>query len=293
MRILIIGGSGFIGSKLALQLKNDHQVSFTSHKNSLKLDGCKDYPLDITNKQAVIEVIKETNPEIVIHTVSQKGTDIYETNKELVDGINLIGTQNLLDACKPINPLIVYISSAFVFDASKPIFTEEDEPHPVNYYGQSKLDCENLVRNSGMEYLIARVDQLYGWTLPGQADNTVTKNIKKMEKGEQVEEIDDWYNNPTLADNAADVIINLITKNKRGIYHVVGSDFMNRVEWANKTADVFNLDKNLIKSKNSEKLNLPAKRPNANLSNQKAQRDSRIKLLGVEDGLKFMRDNRI
>ncbi len=289
MKVLIFGGSGLIGSKLSLLLSNEHEVTYTYNKNNIKLENCNDFKLDISNRPAVFDLVKKVSPDLVIHTIALKGTDLCETNKKLAHDITVQGTQNIIDACKALNPFVIYISSAFVFDGEKSVFTEEDIPNPINYYGQVKSDAEKIISASNLQFMIARVDQLYGWTITGQPENTVTTNLKKLSRGEKLEEINDWYNNPTLADNAAEVIIKLFQKKKTGIYHVVGSDFLNRVEWSIKIADAFGFDKNLIESKSSEKLNLPAKRPNVNLSNEKAQKDSGIKLVSVEEGLKFMR----
>ncbi|MBI2542906.1 MAG: SDR family oxidoreductase [Candidatus Aenigmarchaeota archaeon] len=290
MKVLILGGSGLLGSKLVAAVgKLGHDVSYTFNEHRIKLGDFKGYKVDVSDVQSLIGAVKDVMPDVVIHTISLKGTDIYETNRDFADKINIDGTRNILEACKIAKPFIVYISSAFVFDGKKNIFTEDDNPNPINYYGESKFAVEKMVMSSNLPFMITRVDQLYGWTLSGQEGNTVTKNLRKLEMGENVEEISDWYNNPTLADNAAEVIAALINKSRNGIYHVVGSDFMNRVEWGIKTAEIFGFDKNLIKSKNSEKLNLPAKRPNANLSNKKAQIDGGVKLLSVDEGLKFMR----
>jgi len=290
MKVLVLGGSGFVGSKLVNIMFNDgYEVSYTFNKTRLKIEDCKEFKLDVSDRQAMFEIVKEVNPDVVIHTIALRGTDLCETNRGPAYKINVEGTQNIIDACKITNSFIVYISTAAVFDGrQKKIFTESDKSSPVNYYAKTKLEGEKLISSSNLPFLIIRTDQLYGWTKHGQHENTVTKDLEKLKKGEEVYEINDWYNNPTLADNAAQVITKLITKRKTGIYHVVGSDFLNRVEWGIKIAEVFGLDKTLIKSINSQKLNLPAKRANANLSNKKVQKDSGIQLLSVEEGLKFM-----
>lgn len=291
MKILVLGGSSLLGSRFVKMLSEaGNDVQYTFNKLPLKVESLEGIKLDATNRQETIELIQKIKPEIVIDTVAVRGTDVCETNKNLADRVNVNATQNIMDACKSTNSYVVYMSTAFVFDGKKDNFTEDDQPNPINYYGKTKLDGEIITLNSGLPHLIIRTDQLYGWTLEGQPENTVTKTIKKLEKNETVEEISDWYNNPTLVDNASEVIVNLVKKEKAGIYHVVGSDFLNRVEWALKIAKIFGLDETLIKSKDSSKLNLPAKRPNANLFNIKAQNDSGVKLLNVEDGLKFMRN---
>ncbi len=81
------------------------------------------------------------------------------------------------------------------------------------------------------------------------------------------------------------MIENLVDSNLTGIFHVCGSDFVSRYEWATLTAQIFQLDSNLIKPINSSSLNLSAKRVNGNLSNEKLFRETGIRMLGVKEGL--------
>ena len=73
----------------------------------------------------------------------------------------------------------------------------------------------------------------------------------------------------------------LIQLKKEGIFHVCGTDFLNRYEWAKLTAEIFHLDPDLIKPINSSSLNLPAKRVNGNLSNNKLFRETGIRMVPV------------
>ena len=73
-----------------------------------------------------------------------------------------------------------------------------------------------------------------------------------------------------------------------GIFHVVGPDFINRLEWAKIVATVFCLDENKINSVNSSSLNLPAKRANIRISNKKLENEIGIKMKGVKEGAEDM-----
>jgi dTDP-4-dehydrorhamnose reductase len=289
MRVLIVGGSGVIGSRLANLMRDaGYQVFYTYFNNPFSIDGCEPYRLDIINREDTINLIKKIKPDITIHTSSVPSVDLCETNQILAKEVNINGTKNIVDGCKFVNSKIVFFSTAFVFDGKKKLYFENDQPNPINYYGFTKLEGEKIVSSSGLHFVIARTDQLYGWINKGQKENSVIRVLKKLESGETAKEFMDWYNNPTLVDNCAEVIFELIKKNKVGIYHTVGSDYVNRYDWTLKIAEVFDKDKSLIIPIKSEELKLPAKRPNCNLSNTKAQVDSDKKLFGIENGLKFM-----
>jgi dTDP-4-dehydrorhamnose reductase len=289
MRILITGGSGRIATNFTrFLLKTGNEVLACDKFIENFIQGSKPFRLDITERQPTIDLIEKLRPEIVIHTAALTNVDLCETDKELANKINVQGTMNIVDACKKVNNKIVYISTSAVFDGSKKIYTEEDTPNPTYYYALTKFEGEKIVSNSVLPFLILRTDQPYCWIERWQKDNSVARVIKKLEADEIIKEPVDWYNNPTLVDNFVEVAFELIKKNKTGIYHVVGSDFLNRYELALKIAEIFDKNKELIEPIKSGDLKLPVKRVNVNLDNRKAQKDSGIKLLGVEEGLKIL-----
>ena len=292
MKVLVTGGSGGIGSRFAAKLvREGHAVYYSYFNNNILIKGARGVKLDISDSDKVASAVKTANPDVVIHTAATQSADICETNHEIADGINVAGTQNVADACAEAGSRIIFISSCFVFDGRKEIYAESDKPNPVNYYGETKLCGERIIRESGCGHIIARSDQLYSWISEGQRMNTAARTVQNLRKGEECREPTDWKNCPTFSDNCADVIWALLNKGKEGIFHVVGGDFLSRYEWACKVADVFGLDRSLIKPISSSEFNLPAKRPNARLSNAKAQRDSGIELVGVEEGARTMREN--
>jgi len=214
--------------------------------------------------------------------------DLCEVNKNLAKSVNVEGTRNIVDACQKIGSKIVFISTSAVFDGTKPLYDENDQPHPINYHGLTHLEGEKIVINSGLPFLVLRTDQPYGWIESWQKKNSVIRILEKLEGNITVEEILDWYNTPTFIDNLIEVATTLIKKEKEGVYHTVGPDFVNRYELTLKIAEIFDKDKNLIKPINSKELNLPAKRGAIRLSNKKAEKESGIKLVGIIEGLKTM-----
>ena len=80
----------------------------------------------------------------------------------------------------------------------------------------------------------------------------------------------------------------LIDTDSSGIFHVVGSDFINRLDWSTTLCDVFGLDKSKITEILSSELNLSAKRSNVNANNEKVTRKTGIPMISVKDGAKLM-----
>jgi len=292
MKILIIGGSGLFGTKLLqyFREKSNNEVEFTYLKNKIPFPN--GHSLDITDTDKTIMLISKINPDVVIHTAALTNVDLCETDKVLADSINVSGTLNVVEGCKITKSKITYISTSFVFDGKKQKYLENDSPSPTTYYGITKFNGEELVRNSNSSYLILRTDQPYCWTEPWHHTNSVLRVIANLRSGKEHNEIVDWKNTPTYVPDFVNASAQLLDYNATGIYHIVGSDFINRYEWSLLTAEVFGLDKNLIKPITSDKLNLAARRVNVNLDNQKLYKKIGISMKGVKEGLLQMRNEK-
>lgn len=289
MKISIIGGSGFIGShfvKLFSKKNNDVKYSFFKN-NPLYESG---FQLDISDKGKVIEFFKKNKSDLIILSSALTNVDLCEVNPNLAELINVKGTQNIIDACKNFNNKIIYISTSAVFDGSKSKYCETDKPNPTSVYGITKLRGEKIIMESGIPYLILRTDQPYGWNEKWQHTNSVIRAIENLKKNHSFNEISDWFNTPTYVPDFVNAT-NLLIENKlEGIFHLVGSDYINRYKWSHKVAKIFNLKKELIKKINSSELKLPVKRTNVCLSNQKLKEKTGYYMIGVEKGLENMFD---
>jgi dTDP-4-dehydrorhamnose reductase len=198
------------------------------------------------------------------------------------------GTTNIVDGCKMTKSKLIYVSTSFVFDGHKKPFFEEDEIIPTTYYGLTKAKGENLVKQSGLSYLILRTDQPYGWAKKWQHTNSVLRIIQTLGSGNEFREIVDWYNTPTYVPDFVNASARLIEQNESGIFHLVGSDYVSRYDWAMLIAESFGLDKKLIIPISSTTLNLQAKRDNVYLSNEKLYNKTGVRMMGIMGGVNEM-----
>lgn len=283
MKILVIGGSGTIGSKIVRKFaENNNDVIYTYYEN--KLNVGIEHRLDIRKKDETIDLISKINADVVIHTAALTNVDLCETDKKLADSINVTGTENVIIGCQKINSKIVYISTSFVFDGEKK-YSENDNTSPSTFYGLTKFKGEEIIKDSNLPFLILRTDQPYSWIEQWQHTNSVIRVIDSLKIKKIFYEVKDWYNVPTYIPDFVNATMKLIELKKEGIFHLSGSDFLSRYDWARITAQIFQLDPNLIKPINSSSLNLSAKRVNGNLSNEKLFHETGIKMMGVKEGL--------
>jgi len=288
MKLLIIGGNSVAGTAIIKKLKTDHKdFAFTYKSQKIPFEnGCQ---LDITDAEKTIQIIHEINPDVVFLAASLTSIDLCETKHELANAVNVDGTKNVSEGCKEINCKLAYISTSFVFDGTKKEYFEEDDTSPATFYGYTKLKGEELVKSDLPRHLILRTDALYGWVEKWNRENSATRAYRFLNSGTQLREVKDWYNTPTYIPDFVNAALSLINNNSTGIFHLSGSDFVNRTEWSIKLAEIFSFDKDLIVPIHSSELNLPAKRVSINLKNNKIFSELGIRMKGIEEGLLEMK----
>ena len=111
--------------------------------------------MDARAAEFLKDVVNDFKPTIIINSSAYTDVDKAEKNKMLARNINVLGVANLIKASKKGTKLI-HISSDYVFDGKKGNYKEEDLTYPVNYYGKTKLESENLIIGSNKPYVIFR-----------------------------------------------------------------------------------------------------------------------------------------
>jgi dTDP-4-dehydrorhamnose reductase len=288
--ILIIGGSGFLGYYLHQSLRKLEEKVISTY-NKTMIDEENFYELDVRKVDDVSKFLIKYKPRILIYAVGITDVDLCERDKKLAKAINVEGIKNIIEHIRDTGSKIIYFSTSFVFDGTKKFYLETDEPNPISYYGESKLQGEKIVQDSGLPYAIIRTDQPYGWKKDWHHTNSMLRIIEKLEKNITYNEIIDWYNTPTSIEDIVKMTRKLLENNCEGIFHIVSDDFLSRVEFAEVVVEVFGLNKNNIKKIHSDELKLSAKRPNVILKNSKKV-DLKMDISNVFEGLKKMKEMR-
>ena len=286
-KILITGTSGLLGSKIAEQARKHYEVIPTYGTKPVFRNSVK---MNITDERNVLRVFSKFRPDIVVHTAADTDVDKCEVEKEHAWKINAEGTKNIAKICSRMKAKIVYVSTDYVFDGNKGVYTEKEEANPVNYYGLTKLEGEKHVLEICEDHLIVRTSVLYGWH-PWKR-NFVKWVIRSLTEKRRVNIVNDHYNSPTLAYNLAEAVLEIVKKDLKGLYHTAGSERINRFGFALKIAETFDLDSSLIRPITMSELKMwVAKRPrDSSLCVDKIQKELQTKLLNVREGLKKMKE---
>ncbi len=285
--VLITGANGLLGQKLCRHFSSSYKVIATDlHPQNLVSSPNSSYEsLDLTDRRALQFYIRFYNPWAIINAAAYTDVDGCEINKDQAWAVNVGGIKNLVNVCQAHKIKLVHVSTDFIFDGERGPYSEDDPPHPVSFYGETKLESENIIKQGGIDFLIVRTNVLYGF------GKKVKKNfllwlIEKLSAGEKIKIVTDQFNNPTLADNLSLCILEMVERNLSGIFHIGGAEYLSRYDFALKVADKFNFDKADISPIQTEFLKQKAKRPmRGGLKTEKAKNILKTKLLNVEEGL--------
>jgi dTDP-4-dehydrorhamnose reductase len=215
--------------------------------------------------------------------------DTCEADPEGCELLNVKSVSYLIQACKPNNTFFCHVSTDFIFDGLSGPYDEHAIPNPISIYGESKLKAEQLLQASTIPWGIARTILVFGIVEDMSRTNIILWVKKSLEEGKTINVVTDQFRTPTLAEDLA-MGCWLITKNHvQGIFNISGSDFLTPYEMAIKTAEFYDLPKELIKKADSSTFSQPAKRPaRTGFILEKAKKELGFSPRSFNEGIAFM-----
>lgn len=241
--IVVVGANGMLGKDLISLLAG-------------RARGIDIEDVDITSYESVERVLTALKPSVVINCAAYTDVDGCESNTEKAMQVNGEGVAYLAMVTRLLDAKLVQVSTDYVFDGGKGTpYVEDDAPHPLSVYGESKLAGEmNAAFNNN--HLIVRTQWLYG--LHGK--NFVETMLKLATEKDELGVVDDQTGSPTWTVDLAKAIIALVEKDCRGIYHAANSGFCT---WNDFSRAIFEESGVHIKvnGMTTDQLNRPARRP--------------------------------
>lgn len=248
--------------------------------------------LDITNRRQLGFQISFYHPEVIINAAAYTDVDGCEIHKDKAWTTNVGGVKNLVNFCRKQQIKLIHLSTDYIFNGEKGPYSEEDPPDPVNFYGETKLQSEKIIKESGGDFLIIRTNVLYGFGKKVKPTLFLWL-LDKLSQNEKIKIATDQFNNPTLVDNLSSCILEMVKKNISGIYHIGGSEYLSRYDFATKVANKFNFDKNNILPTQTEFLQQQAKRPHrGGLKIDKVKSILETKILNLNQALDYLNKNK-
>ena len=295
MRIIITGGTGLLGKALIEENPDCHEILATYVGDYLMPGSAQAtyINLDVRDKDGYFNLFQEYRPEVIIHTASIGSPDYAEKNKEKTWQVNVEGTKNICELCKHFDAKFIHVSSNGIYDGNHAPYKEDDKAVPINYYGMTKLESENVVRKSQIIHAIIRPILMYGWPYAFERGNIITFVLSRLEKGEAVNVYDDVFCNPLYVEKCAEAIWKNINEDKYDVYNIAGRDTLSVHDLAKCAAEAFGHDTGLIRPVRQGFFNELVKRPrDTSYDTTKMRRVLGLEPLGVHAGLIKMKEAR-
>ena len=208
MNILVTGVRGQLGHDVAAELKLRHH----------EVIGTDIEEMDITDLSSVTYTLTRLRPDAIIHCAAWTAVDAAqeEENREKVFSINRDGTANIASVCRNLNIKMMYLSTDYVFDGQGTESWKPDckEYHPLNIYGQSKLEGELAVAELE-RFFIIRI----AWVFGKNGSNFVKTMLKLGKDHDRLRVVNDQIGTPTYTRDLAKLLSDIIETDRYGYYH--------------------------------------------------------------------------
>lgn len=255
-KILVIGAQGMLGRDLVPELR----VSFPDDE----ISGWDIGEIDIRMEKETIEQIEALHPRVIINVAAYTDVDGCERNKEEAFRVNSEGMKHIALGAQRCGAKVIYLSTDYVFDGKKgEPYLEEDSPHPLNIYGESKLRGEHYVQELAKEGLIIRTQWLFG----RYGKNFVYAILKQAQEKEVISIVKDQIGSPTYTRDLSKAICALVQKGAQGIFHVANEGFCSWFDFAQKILSYAKILGVKTIPIASEELDRPARRPSYSVLN--------------------------
>jgi dTDP-4-dehydrorhamnose reductase len=228
VKILLLGFTGQVGWEARRALAGLGEVA------------AYDYPdVDFTHPESLREFVIKVKPQIIYNAAAYTAVDRAETETETNRMINAIAPGVLAETAQKLRAALVHFSTDYVYDGAKgAAYVETDAPHPLNAYGQAKLDGDRAIEEVGGSWFIFRTT----WVYSTRRDSFVSKVLEWSRKNPTLRIVDDQVAGPTWARGLAEITALLLAKagndpfgwaaDRKGLYHLSGSGWCSRYDWA-------------------------------------------------------------
>lgn len=245
MKFFVTGVGGQLGHDVMNELKSrghegvgsDIQPEYSGVQDGSAVCSMPYVQMDITDAASVEKVLKDVDPDVVVHCAAWTAVDAAEDeeNKAKVFAINAQGTENIARICKELDCKMIYISTDYVFDGqgTTPWTPDCKDYAPLNVYGESKLKGELAVASALDKYFIVRIAWVFG--LNGK--NFIKTMLNVGKKFDTVRVVNDQIGTPTYTLDLSRLLVDMAESDKYGYYHATNEG--GYISWYDFTCEIF------------------------------------------------------
>lgn len=245
MKFFVTGVNGQLGHDVMNELASrgyegigsDIAPEYSGVKDNSPVTKMDYISLDITDEEAVHQVLQEAAPDVVVHCAAWTAVDLAEDEdkQETVKKINADGTQYIASACKELDCKMIYLSTDYVFDGqgTTPWTPDCKDYKPLNVYGQTKLLGEQAVSSTLEKYFIVRI----AWVFGRNGKNFIKTMLTVGKNHNKLTVVNDQIGTPTYTFDLARLLVDMAESEKYGYYHATNEG--GYISWYDFTKEIF------------------------------------------------------
>ncbi len=256
MKALVIGASGQVGAGLFRAWGRRGQVAGTCCTQSAP--GLR--RLHLANLLEVESLLEETRPDVCFLPAALTHLDYAETHPEDCHAVNVEGPRRVARVLNRLGGVLVFFSTDHVFGDRPAPCREEDEKRPLSAYARGKALAEELIAAELPErHLILRTSCVFG--PDSQGKNFAYRVRRSLEEGVPLVVASDQMGQPTYGPDLSEAAVELVRRDARGVFHVVGPESLTRLEWARRIASALGFWGQSLLGQETASLGAAAPRP--------------------------------
>jgi dTDP-4-dehydrorhamnose reductase len=276
--VLVTGANGLVGSRVVARLAQAGQPVIATGRGARReaiadLPGVEYVETDLGRAGSLREAIERAGPSAIVHCGAMTDVDACEADPPQAWTVNVSATAEAAMAARAVGARLVALSTDYVFDGEAGrSYVEEDRPNPRGAYARTKRAGEDAALLLGGNVAVARVAVVYS-ARPGSKRTFAGSAADALLAGKEVKAFSDQTVSPTLADNAAEMVIGLLQSGEEGIWHCAGASAVTRLDFARALARTLGANEDLVVAVPLASMTLAAPRPrNSSLRVDKIRR---------------------
>ncbi len=258
IKYLVTGSAGLIGNQIVHDLEKSDEIVYSCY-NTMKPDYGIPIKLNLLNLEDIVETFQKFQPDVIIHSAALTDVEKCEIEPELANSINVKATEIIAKETERLGSYLIYLSTDYVFDGKKGLYVETDFTNPLNHYGRTKLAGEKIVETNTTKWSIIRTSTPFG-TISSKKTFPIWL-LENLKNNKRVNLLEDQFTSPTYVPNLSKMILEIVTRNLKGVFHLSGSTRISRFEFAKIIVEKLNLDFSLLNPVKIDTMPWKATRP--------------------------------
>ncbi|HEY2029985.1 MAG TPA: dTDP-4-dehydrorhamnose reductase [Myxococcales bacterium] len=263
MATLVVGANGLCGSRIVARLaeSGEQVIAAARGPSRFQLPEAVEYvEADLLDPSSLAALILERRPASVVNGAAMTDVDACERAPVEAYTANAEAVAAVARACREIAARLTHLSTDYVFDGEKGGYREDDVPNPRGVYARTKRAGEEAALLLAPDCAVCRVAVVFSGR-KGAKRTFAVAVVESFRAKKPVKAFVDQIVSPTLADNAAEMVIGVHRSGAQGIYHCTGATRVTRVEFCRALARKLEADERLIEPVKLSEVKLPAPRP--------------------------------